>query len=201
MNKVAVATRLEGELKDLRKGPGISAQAIARTRLLQAIFKNRPGEARKHIEWLLADWPDARKAEALRHAYGIKSGVGCIDLTDRREFYASLIGQSTRTVINHEDETIQRLALSLIDEFMRSPANEELREAIAEVDRSSGWQETGSARATIESVPGALEESSVLLRKSLERAQQLEREVAELRSELERANALNQMLARLFGGD
>lgn len=132
---------LAEDLKRLRRGTGLSVDAVAKCPALLGLFPSA-AEAHEYIErWCQKVWEldtrgrlNADQALANAYAYAYPPGNE-VDLTSRRAKLSSIFALSTRTIINYEDAGIKRLmtsSLGLGDKIDNSDLNKIIESIIRE---------------------------------------------------------------------
>lgn len=193
-----MAVKLVEELKQLRRGSGITQASLADSPTLLELFKPTPSDARYFID----DWcrqgaakePSGRvindkinERYALLNAYAITYTPGSgDDLTRRRIELAKELNISTRTVINYEDDGILQLAVAILEQANHQITVSDLASLVKSRSRRSSQanrQEVRPAsdlRTAIDLQRKVLDEIS----KHLEELDQLDGKISQLEEQI-----------------
>lgn len=152
MNEVDLQAAIEDELKEMRKGEGLSKFNMQGNSVLAVAFHRNRAVLRGVLEDELHRLQGETNAGALIVALAIGDVVRwphlmnddpAKELTLRRRNYADKTGVSERTLSRHEDEAIEKLARRLVIKFRVNA----FREAI-EADYIPGYKDNSSSSST-----------------------------------------------------
>ncbi|GAA1099592.1 hypothetical protein [Tsukamurella spumae] len=162
----AIQARIVTELKEMRRD-GLTVESLRRSPVLMTGW-NSYDAAKRDLEGLINDEASNRSLAWLAAALVPPQQLQSLDLTRRRERFASTMNISTRTLIRHEDEAIDWLAEQITSRILKTKAGVELAKslrsefhadlidrAVANLDRQGPAPKKGSSAESRAPRPGA----------------------------------------------